>query len=150
MSNVRPHLYIDQRMQSHFIHAGAFLCVSALGVALAYWVTSNTAPAFVNAVWVFYAPAWLVVNAFFGGIHGAPAWAFLPSVIIAVVSQNLLLWLISRWFLQRREERRQFQKSVSMTMNFRANAFRSELRPNPSIEGMPKRLRLLCTPHVKR
>ena len=24
------------------------------------------------------------------------------------------------------------------------------LRPNPSIEGMPKRLRLLCTPHVKR
>jgi hypothetical protein len=25
-----------------------------------------------------------------------------------------------------------------------------EVRPNPSIEGMPKRLRLLCTPHVKR
>jgi hypothetical protein len=24
------------------------------------------------------------------------------------------------------------------------------LRPNPSIEGMPKRLRLLVTPHVKR
>ena len=24
------------------------------------------------------------------------------------------------------------------------------LPPNPSIEGMPKRLRLLCTPHVKR
>ena len=24
------------------------------------------------------------------------------------------------------------------------------LTPNPSIEGMPKRLRLLCTPHVKR
>jgi len=28
-------------------------------------------------------------------------------------------------------------------------AFRA-VRPNPSIEGMPKRLRLLCTPHVKR
>ena len=26
----------------------------------------------------------------------------------------------------------------------------SRVRPNPSIEGMPKRLRLLCTPHVKR
>ena len=26
----------------------------------------------------------------------------------------------------------------------------AEVRPNPSIEGMPKRLRLLCTPHVKR
>jgi hypothetical protein len=24
------------------------------------------------------------------------------------------------------------------------------MTPNPSIEGMPKRLRLLCTPHVKR
>jgi hypothetical protein len=26
----------------------------------------------------------------------------------------------------------------------------SPATPNPSIEGMPKRLRLLCTPHVKR
>ena len=26
----------------------------------------------------------------------------------------------------------------------------SQQTPNPSIEGMPKRLRLLCTPHVKR
>jgi hypothetical protein len=26
----------------------------------------------------------------------------------------------------------------------------SNAAPNPSIEGMPKRLRLLCTPHVKR
>jgi hypothetical protein len=26
----------------------------------------------------------------------------------------------------------------------------SKTAPNPSIEGMPKRLRLLCTPHVKR
>jgi hypothetical protein len=26
----------------------------------------------------------------------------------------------------------------------------SKERPNPSIEGMPKRLRLLVTPHVKR
>jgi hypothetical protein len=25
-----------------------------------------------------------------------------------------------------------------------------KVTPNPSIEGMPKRLRLLCTPHVKR
>jgi len=26
----------------------------------------------------------------------------------------------------------------------------AKMRPNPSIEGMPKRLRLLVTPHVKR
>jgi hypothetical protein len=31
------------------------------------------------------------------------------------------------------------------------NSFaRYQKTPNPSIEGMPKRLRLLCTPHVKR
>jgi hypothetical protein len=28
--------------------------------------------------------------------------------------------------------------------------YSQKVRPNPSIEGMPKRLRLLCTPHVKR
>jgi hypothetical protein len=27
---------------------------------------------------------------------------------------------------------------------------RVKVPSNPSIEGMPKRLRLLCTPHVKR
>ena len=27
---------------------------------------------------------------------------------------------------------------------------RGQQTPNPSIEGMRKRLRLLCTPHVKR
>jgi hypothetical protein len=33
----------------------------------------------------------------------------------------------------------------------KAGTFRScASTPNPSIEGMPKRLRLLCTPHVKR
>jgi hypothetical protein len=28
--------------------------------------------------------------------------------------------------------------------------FLPRMTPNPSIEGTPKRLRLLCTPHVKR
>jgi hypothetical protein len=31
-----------------------------------------------------------------------------------------------------------------------ARACASVATPNPSIEGMPKRLRLSCTPHVKR
>jgi hypothetical protein len=41
---------------------------------------------------------------------------------------------------------------VSLTQScFRPSLLRSvQLTPNPSIEGMPKRLRLLCTPHVKR
>ncbi len=31
-----------------------------------------------------------------------------------------------------------------------SNCSSSKQTPNPSIEGMPKRLRLLRTPHVKR
>ena len=34
-------------------------------------------------------------------------------------------------------------------MKSKARAF-AGATPNPSIEGMPKRLRLLVTPHVKR
>ena len=37
-------------------------------------------------------------------------------------------------------------KSVSVA----SQELQATARPNPSIEGMPKRLRLLCTPHVKR
>jgi hypothetical protein len=38
-------------------------------------------------------------------------------------------------------------KTVFLRRDLRHKA---EWVPNPSIEGMPKRLRLLCTPHVKR
>ena len=31
-----------------------------------------------------------------------------------------------------------------------STALTQHMSSNPSIEGMPKRLRLLCTPHVKR
>ena len=34
--------------------------------------------------------------------------------------------------------------------NCGASALAARVPPNPSIEGMPKRLRLLVTPHVKR
>jgi hypothetical protein len=43
--------------------------------------------------------------------------------------------------------------AVRQLVSKRAAAQRSwcrPSRPNPSIEGMPKRLRLLCTPHVQR
>ena len=49
----------------------------------------------VNIVWIFYLPTWILTNAAFGGIHGAPAWSFIPSLVIAVVVQNALLWLIA-------------------------------------------------------
>ena len=36
------------------------------------------------------------------------------------------------------------------TAGYHAGTVAPTATPNPSIEGMPKRLRLLCTPHVKR
>ena len=65
-----------------------------------------------------------------------------------------------------RLQRVTYCKSTSRFARFHSNPVRHRLRsalfppassvpfchqrPNPSIEGMPKRLRLLCTPHVKR
>ena len=40
--------------------------------------------------------------------------------------------------------------SSMATGNFHLSPWQKRSTPNPSIEGMPKRLRLLCTPHVKR
>jgi hypothetical protein len=83
-----------------------FCGASMLGVGAVYWAFSAEAPAIVSVFWVFYAPAWLVSNGLFGGIHGAPAWSMLPSIVIAVFGQNLLVWLIVRWALNRLALRR--------------------------------------------
>jgi hypothetical protein len=39
---------------------------------------------------------------------------------------------------------------ISVWLGHERKSSNSTTPPNPSIEGMPKRLRLLCTPHVKR
>jgi hypothetical protein len=41
-------------------------------------------------------------------------------------------------------------RSVPIGSEANTTAAAQTATPNPSIEGMPKRLRLLCTPHVKR
>jgi hypothetical protein len=41
-------------------------------------------------------------------------------------------------------------RSVPVGSGANSMAAAQTTTPNPSIEGMPKRLRLLCTPHVKR
>ncbi len=41
-------------------------------------------------------------------------------------------------------------KALVATCAIASTSLEAKLRPNPSIEGMPKMLRLLCTPHVKR
>jgi hypothetical protein len=46
--------------------------------------------------------------------------------------------------------RRELGVLVAFNRRLMQPALLREQTPNPSIEGMPKRLRLLCTPHVKR
>ena len=42
------------------------------------------------------------------------------------------------------------QGELRLQWHMYQSLFSQGATPNPSIEGMPKRLRLLCTPHVKR
>jgi hypothetical protein len=66
----------------------------------------------------------------------------LPSSLVALVSSGV--------------ESKQMQETIplfrSVPVGSEANAMAATqtATPNPSIEGMLKRLRLLCTPHVKR
>jgi hypothetical protein len=73
-----------------------YLVASALGCAAVDVSLSRSAPAAVLPLAIFYGPAWFITNAFFGGIHGAPRWSFLPSIVIAVLSQNALIWWLTR------------------------------------------------------
>ena len=74
----------------------AYLVISALGSVATYVSMSGTPPASALCVAVFYGPAWFVINAFFGGLHGAPRWSIFPSVIIAVLVQNGMIWWLIR------------------------------------------------------
>ena len=91
------------------VQTAVFVAVSTLGATLASWAANEASPSFLNAIWYFYGPAWVLVNAFFGGIHNAPSWSFFPSVAIAVFGQNLVLWLAWRWFFGRLEQRRRLR-----------------------------------------
>lgn len=86
-----------------------FCGVSMLGVGAVHWVLLAEPPAIVSVLWVLYAPAWLVSNGLFGGIHGAPAWSMFPSIVIAVFGQNLIIWLVVRWALNRLAQRRTYK-----------------------------------------
>ena len=79
------------------IQRAIFVLITAIGVLL-FLSALNIINTHLPSYWlyVFYAPVWLLTYAFFGGIHGAPGWAMIPSVIIAISSQNALLWLVAR------------------------------------------------------
>ena len=89
---------MSERIQTKALPWVAFSLASAAGIALVYWgfgAQDDASP--VQQLWLFYAPAWLLANMLFGGIHNAPAWSFLPSVVLAVVGQNLVLWRLCSW-----------------------------------------------------
>ena len=88
---------MNQRAQ-RFTEAGAVVLVSFVMVGLVVWAVDRVP--FVEAIAAFYAPVWLVVVAVFGGIHGAPAWAGYPSLLIAYSIQNLVLWFGGKWLIR--------------------------------------------------
>ncbi len=89
-----------------------FSALSVVGVILAAWaaMSQQGQPVIAQGVWDFYAIAWLVVNGMFGGIHGDPAWSLLPSIVIAVIGQNAVLWLLIRRLIRSREQRSRLRR----------------------------------------
>lgn len=89
---------MSERIQTKALPWVAFALVSAACIGLVYWgfrAQDDASP--IQQLWLFYAPAWLLANMLFGGIHNAPAWSFFPSVVLAVVGQNLVLWRLCSW-----------------------------------------------------
>jgi hypothetical protein len=84
-----------------------YLVVSAVGCVAVHVSLSRSAPVAVLPLAIFYGPAWLITNAFFGGIHGAPRWSFAPSIFIAVLGQNALIWWVFRFIRNKLLEREQ-------------------------------------------
>ena len=79
----------------------AYSLVCALGSVTVYLgITDRAVPSIANAVWMFYLPAWLLCNGLFGGIHGAPAWSLVPSIVMAVCLQNLVIWKLVAWLMR--------------------------------------------------
>ena len=78
-------------------------CAAVVVVSLALvWLVRNGLDkyALADALWLFYLPAWFIVLALFGGIHGAPGWSELPVFIISFTLQNLVLWYAAKWVVR--------------------------------------------------
>jgi hypothetical protein len=71
--------------------------LSAMGIALVYGSLYPQAPDSIKTAMLFYAPAWMFTNALFGGPQNASPWSYWPSIVLAVVGQNVLLWKLFYW-----------------------------------------------------
>jgi hypothetical protein len=80
-----------------WLEFGAVLLASLAMASYVHWGLNRFPLA--EGLMLFYFPAWLGVNAVFGGIHGAPAWSEIPSVAIAFIVQNVVLWYGAKWFV---------------------------------------------------
>ena len=73
----------------------------AISIACIYDGMENRAPGqesgLGQAIWMFYFPTWILSLGMFGGIHGAPGWSFLPSIVLAVLVQSGLIWALGTW-----------------------------------------------------
>ena len=90
------------------------------------------------------------------GFHSGTLTLMSSMHSIALVSSRLTYFFVGsvrerRWRIESNED-----KSSTLRFDLRRSgggqtmAGVQSATPNPSIEGMPKKLRFLCTPHVKR
>jgi hypothetical protein len=77
-----------------------FLLFTGFSGLLLYLGLVNNAPGIARGVSIFYAVSWLIAISLFGGIHGAPHWAFIPAIALASAGQNLMLLLCFRALLR--------------------------------------------------
>jgi hypothetical protein len=90
-----------------FVVVGALLVMSVIGVwSVSVNLSESASPLLFRWVWIFHAPSWLAVNGFFGGIHEVPRWSIMPSIVAAVVAQNVLLYAVGRWLIRWAHRRR--------------------------------------------
>ena len=85
-----------------FIKVVVFCVATAIAVPLLYFgLFDKTVTPFENVAVHIYAFGWHVFLGMFGGLHGAPAWAALPSAILAVTFENLGVYFLVKWFWAR-------------------------------------------------
>ena len=77
------------------LYWGLFTLWCVISIAGIYYGMESRAPGqepgLGQAIWMFYLPTWILSLGMFGGIHGAPGWSFLPSIVLAVLVQLVVV-----------------------------------------------------------
>ena len=83
------------------LYWGLFTLWCVISIAGIYYGMESRAPGqepgLGQAIWMFYLPTWILSLGMFGGIHGAPGWSFVPSLVLAVLVHSGLIGALGTW-----------------------------------------------------